>query len=133
MQHQSNKENIDQAGIHDMIALLREYEKLCLDKNDFGSADEAKNKIEFLKSQELLLRREKMDIQDKENVLVDLCRWRTYPSRARSRSGCSSTTGISTCSNSSRSSSSWRRSWRSSTSSRWPVPWPGCRISRCPK
>lgn len=53
----SQHNNIDNASIHDMISLLKEYEKMCLDKYDFPSAEEAKNKIEFLKTQELILRR----------------------------------------------------------------------------
>ena len=40
MQHDyHNKENIDNASIQDMIELLKEYEKMCLDRNDFSSAD----------------------------------------------------------------------------------------------
>lgn len=36
---QSNKENIDNESIEGMIKLLQEYEKICLDKQDFSSAD----------------------------------------------------------------------------------------------
>ena len=56
----NDKENIDNASIQDMISLLKEYEKMCLDRQDFSSADEAKNKIDFLKTQELILRKEKI-------------------------------------------------------------------------
>ena len=38
-------QNIDNASIQDMIQLLKEYEKMCVDKYDFASAEEAKNKI----------------------------------------------------------------------------------------
>ena len=65
---EKDKENIGNAEIQDMISLLREYERMCLDKQDFSSADEAKNKIDFLKTQELLFRREKFDNEEKENV-----------------------------------------------------------------
>ena len=43
---------------------------MCLDKNDFSSADEAKNKIQFLKTQEILLRKEQLENQEKENVIL---------------------------------------------------------------
>lgn len=49
--------NLDNASLQDMIELLKEYEKVCLEKQDFSSADEAKNKIDFLKSQQLIIRK----------------------------------------------------------------------------
>jgi hypothetical protein len=64
----SIKEQIDNGSIEDMITLLKEYEKVCLDKQDFSSADEAKNKIDFLKTQKLVLRKEELENTDKENV-----------------------------------------------------------------
>ena len=70
MKTELSKDTIDTASIQDMIDLLREYEKMCLDKNDFSSADEAKNKIDFLKTQEFLLRKEKIENQEKENVFI---------------------------------------------------------------
>lgn len=36
---QQPSQNIDNASIHDMIQLLKEYEKMCLDKYDFASAE----------------------------------------------------------------------------------------------
>lgn len=36
---QDIKEHIDNQSIEDMISLLKEYEKVCLDKQDFSSAD----------------------------------------------------------------------------------------------
>ena len=53
-----------------MIALLREYEKQCQENQDFQSAEEVKNKIDFLKTQEFLLRKERFEEEDKENVSV---------------------------------------------------------------
>ena len=64
----SIREQIDNGSIEDMITLLKEYEKVCLDKQDFSSADEAKNKIDFLKTQKLVLRKEELENTDKENV-----------------------------------------------------------------
>ena len=60
--------NLDNASLQDMIQLLKEYEKVCLEKQDFSSADEAKNKIDFLKSQQLIIRKQELENQDRENV-----------------------------------------------------------------
>jgi hypothetical protein len=47
----ANKLNVDVSSIAGMITLLREYEQMCLSKQDFSSAHEAKIKVQFLKSQ----------------------------------------------------------------------------------
>lgn len=60
MKEQGQRDDIDGSSIQDMIQLLQDYEKMCLDKNDFSSADEAKTKIQFLKTQDILLRKEQL-------------------------------------------------------------------------
>lgn len=57
--------NLDNASLQDMIELLKEYEKVCLEKQDFSSAEEAKNKIDFLKTQQLIIRKEELENQDR--------------------------------------------------------------------
>lgn len=48
-----------------MISLLRQYEQLCISKQDFGLAEEAKNKIMLLKGQSLLMRKEQLSAKEK--------------------------------------------------------------------
>ena len=118
---------MDNASIQDMISLLKEYENMCLNKNDFSSAEEAKNKIDFLKTQELLFKKEKMDYEDKENVNMILYRWKMSPNFVIKRLGCSKIIGINIFKNSSRNSRKlsvilkiliakssliWRPNWR---------------------
>ena len=63
---------MDNESLEDMISLLQEYEKMCLQKQDFSSADEAKNKISFLKTQKLVMHKESLDNEDKENVQIQI-------------------------------------------------------------
>lgn len=51
-----------------MIELLRAYETLCIQKEDFAGAESVKNKIEQLKGQEVLQRRETIAVREKEQV-----------------------------------------------------------------
>lgn len=41
-----------------MIELLKAYETLCIQREDFSGADSVKNKIEHLKGQQILQRKE---------------------------------------------------------------------------
>ena len=55
-------------SLMEMITLLKEYERQCQENQDFTSAQEVKNKIEFLKTQEFLIRKKHFEEEDKENV-----------------------------------------------------------------
>ena len=52
-----NKENMEGEEIKEMIELLKAYETLCIQREDFGGAESVKTKIEHLKGQELLHRK----------------------------------------------------------------------------
>jgi len=49
--------------IKEMIDLLKAYETLCIQREDFNGAESVKNKIEQLKGQEIIHRRETIAIR----------------------------------------------------------------------
>ena len=51
-----------------MIELLRAYESLCIQREDFNGAESVKNKIEHLKGQELICRKETIAVREKQQV-----------------------------------------------------------------
>lgn len=69
-----NKENLNGDEIKEMIELLRAYETLCIQKQDFNGADSVKNKIEQLKGEELVHRKETIAMREKEQVPFALFR-----------------------------------------------------------
>lgn len=63
-----NKENVDEQSITEMINMLKEYEKLCITREDFNLAEETKNKIAFLQVQrEDVIKKNKINFQ-KEGI-----------------------------------------------------------------
>jgi hypothetical protein len=56
-----------------MVDLLRAYESLCIQREDFAGAESVKNKIEQLMGQELVNKREKIAVKEKEQIEV-ICR-----------------------------------------------------------
>ena len=71
-----NKENMQEEEIREMIELLRAYETLCIQREDFSGAESVKTKIEQLRGQELLHRKETIAVREKANVTTDSLRWR---------------------------------------------------------
>lgn len=57
-----------------MISLLREYETICIQKEDYSLAEEAKMKIEQLKGQQVVARMENIAVKEKEQVSISSCR-----------------------------------------------------------
>ena len=51
-----------------MVGLLRAYEALCIQREDFAGAESVKNKIEHLLGQELVNKREKIAVKEKEQI-----------------------------------------------------------------
>lgn len=54
--------------------MLRAYETICIQREDFTGAEGIKNKIEQLEGQELVFKREKIAVKEKEQVRVGRCR-----------------------------------------------------------
>lgn len=76
-----------------MIELLKAYETLCIQREDFNGAESVKNKIEQLMGQELLFKREKIACKEKEQVGLGVFRLKRYARRAMRRSSGSRTLG----------------------------------------
>lgn len=71
LQTLENKENLNGDEIKEMIELLKAYETLCIQREDFNGAESVKNKISQLKDQELLHRKQTIAIREKEQVKND--------------------------------------------------------------
>ena len=92
----SNKENCSEE-INEMISRLREYEGLCIQKEDYGLAEEAKKKIEVLRDQQVYVRQETIAVMEKEHVRVVLCRLVVSARRGRRRLSAFRSFGIWRC------------------------------------
>jgi hypothetical protein len=68
-----------------MIEVLRAYEELCIQREDFNGAESVKNKIEHLEGQELVFKREKIAVKEKEQVSDWRCRSKSFARRATRR------------------------------------------------
>jgi hypothetical protein len=78
-----------------MVDLLRAYETLCIQREDFSGAESVKNKIEQLQGQERVHKREKLAVLEKEQVRMAVCRSRSSARRVTRRSSASRRLGTS--------------------------------------
>jgi protein tyrosine/serine phosphatase len=60
-----NKENLNKEEITKIINMLKAYENLCIQSEDFNGADSVKIKIQQLKSQELLFQKWSIAVKEK--------------------------------------------------------------------
>lgn len=66
-----------------MIQLLKAYETLCIQREDFSGAESVKNKIEQLMSEQLQYKRKTIAVREKEQVLLTLYRKKLYANKEK--------------------------------------------------
>jgi hypothetical protein len=94
-----NKENLNHSEVREMLQVLQAYETLCIQREDFSGADSVKNKIEQLKAQEVISRKEDIAVKEKQQVTVHPRRSNPSARKARKRLPGSRQSGTRRCRN----------------------------------
>ena len=77
-----------------MIQLLKAYEGICIEKEDFVGADSVKQKIEQLKTQQIIQNKEDKAVREKAKVSEIIGRWRQYATMQNNKFKSSNSNGI---------------------------------------